>query len=216
MARPGQPTKLTRLFLGTHLEQRDARKAGDVGCKLLTAMESGCTRQQACAYVGITTRALDLWLSKGNEGKGRSIHALFFLRFHDARARGLSIITQSLAAKAQTDPKVAMFMLERLDPETWGRKVSMKIEGRIATASVTAYVDLRKTLSDETSQALLDELLARAGEAEPRDAGAGDDPQIQGPEALGGLGQVLSIVGGKKNPAAHGEHAAPPRKKLAT
>lgn len=203
---PGRPSSLTRAFLGSPEEQKEAAKARDPGVLVLRALESGCSMKQATVFAGIAERTVYKWLTKG-EGKPKSLYGQFVQRVSDAEAKMMSVLTLTIANTATKDWKAAAWLMERRDPERWGRRAMVQLEARVATASVTAFVDLRQALNDPATQRLVDELLSRVGAAEPVGAGAHGDPWLPGPEALGDLGSVLEVVGRQAHPPTNGQHA---------
>lgn len=112
---------------------------------LLTALRAGNTIADACAYAGIGLSTYHYWLAVARaieddlphdgrpKGKGKAEKEQLYLNFLDetTRARALARVSaatylRSVITNEDIDPRVrtdaAKFILERTDPENWGRQ----------------------------------------------------------------------------------------------
>lgn len=110
--------------------------------RLCAILEGGTTVKDACSLVGIGERTFYEWVAIGNAYQSGEDHARMprlvkdrerFAQFAQditrARAKMREDVLKSLVAFARAgNTQAAMFLLERSDPENWGRQTRITHE----------------------------------------------------------------------------------------
>ncbi len=133
--------------------------------RICAFIRAGSYIETACAAVGIPSRTLRAWLTRGAEASeaGRTNRYTAFadaLREAEAAAevRGIGLISK--AAKA--DWRAAAHFLERRHGRRWGQQVNVKVEAELEKFLGTA----ERVLEGEAFERLLEALAAEAGPEE--------------------------------------------------
>ena len=100
-------------------------------CKLLS---SGHTVNSACIKVGISVRTFNRWRLLGQDPEEEEVFQEFYFQTESARMKAVNHLVDELYNQAQYDPRVAMWLAERLYPETF----SLKPEFRKTKADIKA------------------------------------------------------------------------------
>ena len=91
-------------------------KVNEVDLDLLCSeLEQGSTIKLACARVGISERTYSRWRLLGLQDEEPFI--IFYQRTELARAKAMDNLLDVVYNRAMTDPKVAMWLLERIYPD---------------------------------------------------------------------------------------------------
>lgn len=87
--------------------------------RLLAALRAGAPRSAAAGLAGVAPRTLRDWMARGAGGEEvfADLHREVLLAESVCQLRALGLVLKS----AQTDPKAAMWLLERRFPGEWSR-----------------------------------------------------------------------------------------------
>lgn len=88
-------------------------------CKLLS---SGHTVNSACIKVGISVRTFNRWRLLGQDPEEEEVFQEFYFQTESARMKSVNHLLDELYNQAQYDPRVAMWLIERLYPEQFSLK----------------------------------------------------------------------------------------------
>ena len=88
-------------------------------CKLLS---SGHTVNSACIKVGISVRTFNRWRLLGQDPEEEEVFQEFYFQTESARMKAVNHLVDELYNQAQYDPRVAMWLAERLYPEQFSLK----------------------------------------------------------------------------------------------
>jgi len=88
-------------------------------CDLLA---TGHTVSNACVQVGISVRTFNRWRLLGQDPNEDEVFETFYFKTELARGKSLNHLLDSIYTQAQYDPKVAMWLIERLHPEQFSLK----------------------------------------------------------------------------------------------
>ncbi len=92
-------------------------KIGDTDIdKLCEFISTGTTVSDACNRVGISTRTYHRWRLLGMQGEDE-VFINFYYKVEQARAKGRTMLLEKVYAFADSDVRVAMWLLERSYPE---------------------------------------------------------------------------------------------------
>lgn len=156
---PGQPTKLTPKTKET----------------LFQALLGGCTIKDACLYAQISVSTYESWMKRAEKDKaaGKDSQYVQFMeeamRVRDQAKPRLEMI---LAKAAETDPRIALAILERRYPAEWGRRQFIETKQQIEGRMDLGPEDLsRKILHDPEARGLARKLVRRLCHGEDLDQG---------------------------------------------
>ena len=108
---------------------RKSKLTSELHQALIQTFTSGATIKDACAYVGVNESTFHKWMKQGeNAVSGEYVE--FFQSITRARA-SMRVEAVGLLRKfgREGDTDALKFLLERSDPEHWGRRTYAKIEG---------------------------------------------------------------------------------------
>jgi hypothetical protein len=152
---PGQPTKLTPKTKET----------------LFQALLGGCTIKDACLYAQISVSTYESWMKRADKDKaaGKDSQYVQFMeeamRVRDQAKPRLEMI---LAKAAETDPRIALAILERRYPKEWGRREyvesKQEVNGHI---SIEQSETALRIIEDPEASRLACELVERVGAGAP-------------------------------------------------
>lgn len=108
---------------------------------LVTALTSGCYRETAAKVAGIGVSTLYRWLEQGEadiEHNRTTPYRELREAIEKAEADAEKKLLDTIQAAAPKNWQAAAWMLERKNPDRWGRRDAMKLEhsGRIRTETV--------------------------------------------------------------------------------
>lgn len=135
------PTRMDKQV--TLMTGRKLTLTEDLKINICRILEDGTTVKDACAIVGIGQSTYFEWVAIGNAYRNGENHERMPKRIADremfaefaeattrARAKMRHDIVKVLGARARAgDVPAATFLLERSDPEQWGKRTYSKIEG---------------------------------------------------------------------------------------
>lgn len=87
-----------------------------------TLLKSGSFVQVACQVVGIPYSTHKDWMEKGRADDAAPQYRIYCQRIEQARAVGEDNLVKVVASSAIEDWRAAAWMLERMEPERWGRR----------------------------------------------------------------------------------------------
>lgn len=130
--------------------------------RLLKGLSTGASRQDVCAWAGVSLRSFQRWLQLGEDEDADDPYREFWRSVNRTerwvKLRLLGIVQQASA----TDPHLALKFLERKWPEEFGRR-SVRVEGtHEVKASVEAPPKLAQLLADPTCNAFLEKVLGNS------------------------------------------------------
>lgn len=103
--------------------------------KILRMIAAGAPAKTACAACGVPNRTFTDWKAKGR--KGLEPYATFLDRVEEARAIHLDIMSGAVYHAARAgDWKAAAWVLERRDPENYGKKEKVEHSGTTTQVQV--------------------------------------------------------------------------------
>jgi hypothetical protein len=112
----GRPTKLNKQLI-------------EIICE---AVEQGCTITAAAAAAGVYKNTLTVWSDKGERdiaaGKKTTIYAQFHTRYRHSREIALAVLTKRVYEASFEEWRAAAWMLERRDPDNWGKQTQVKAQ----------------------------------------------------------------------------------------
>lgn len=121
----------------------------------------GATIKDACAHLGIGESTYFSWMKRGDKESGKEEKSLY-VEFMESNNRARAYMRIRAAAQLQTlgkkDPKALMFLLERSDPDNWGKRTTIKIEGNIPLDLINTLIRLMQQQGLDPEQALKDML----------------------------------------------------------
>lgn len=143
-------------------EAREASKQAGLGRKwdeeiadrVLDYIVQGCTPEQAFAKCDISSSTLERWKRHYEKGLIPEYKYLFE-KIPLKEKSWLADLNMQAVKRAKENDKVLMFVLERRDPDNWGKKEQSKIE---ITGSVNHVVMLPPT--PETTAGVFDDIEA--------------------------------------------------------
>lgn len=141
--------------------------------KVLTALQLGSVPDIAAAYVGIDKRTLMSWIRRGieagpdSEGLDREFYEFAEL-CTQARANAAVGLTAIAWRHAREDGKVTIALMEKLFPETYGRKSTTEVKGKVEHEH--RAVDYSKLSDEELEEAERLALKARNDQEDVVDA----------------------------------------------
>ena len=102
-------------------------KVNEVDLDLLCSeLEQGSTIKLACARVGISERTYSRWRLLGLQDEEPFI--IFYQRTELARAKAMDNLLDVVYNRAMTDPKVAMWLLERIYPDEFSLNPHFRVD----------------------------------------------------------------------------------------
>ena len=125
---------------------------------VLRAVADGESTSKAAAAAGVPARTVQDWIhrAKQHELDGKSTWELRFLHAHEAaEGRFLAGCVKDLVAYAEGDWRAMAWILERRDPETWGRPVKVEHTGvdgeslAVGTGPVVVNLIVKRSEGDE-------------------------------------------------------------------
>ena len=99
----------------TNIEEVDI----DLLCNLLS---QGVTIESACAQVGISRKTYNRWRTAGQELEEQQVFQDFYFLTERARLLAVNRLLDTVYSSAMTEPKSAMWLLERIMPEQFSLK----------------------------------------------------------------------------------------------
>lgn len=174
----GRPTKLTE----------------DIRDKLVQLVETGNYAEVAAEAIGIGKTTFYQWLKRGRKDEEvgrRTRYREFANAIANARAKAQARHVAILSLAAERDWRAAAHYLERTDPNRWGNRGTMKLEGEVgAKHSGTVEVTSDDTLAaaiggDPEAAGLFARLVQRAASRASASGSVGvvDQPGGTGGEA---------------------------------
>jgi transposase-like protein len=125
---------------------------------LCAALERGASYRTACQCAGINESTLYRWLRNGRRAKyGRFKDFLNAVEAAEGRAKLMCLETIGHAIQVDKNWKAALALLERREPEGYGRTNRVEIDARVETES-TLHLSTEK--ASQLIEALPDEALA--------------------------------------------------------
>lgn len=143
---------------GTKPKGRPTRLTPDVHAALVEALTTGCYRETAARAAGIGVSTLYRWLEQGEadiEHDKATPHRELREALEKAEADAEQTALKIIRAAAPKNWQAAAWMLERKNPDRWGRRDAMKVEH-----SGSVKTDLSK-LTDSQLQELAEGLDSR-------------------------------------------------------
>lgn len=102
-------------------------KVNEVDLDLLCSeLEQGSTIKLACARVGISERTYSRWRLLGLQDEEPFV--VFYQRTELARAKAMDNLLEVVYNRAMTDPKVAMWLLERIYPDEFSLNPHFRVD----------------------------------------------------------------------------------------
>ena len=86
----------------------------DLLCDLLS---TGQTVAHSCLQVGISVRTFNRWRNLGQDLEEEEVFQEFYFRTESARMKSVNHLLDVIYNQAQYEPKVAMWLIERIYPE---------------------------------------------------------------------------------------------------
>ncbi len=100
-----------------------AKRINDVDIDFLCdLLSTGHTVSNACVQVGISVRTFNRWRLLGQDPEEEQVYENFYFKTELARGKSINHLLDSIYNQAQYDPKVAMWLIERLHPEQFSLK----------------------------------------------------------------------------------------------
>lgn len=129
--RAPQSPKTTR---GSQARRRSGRRPliedDDLVGRLVQYLQAGNTFRNTADLVGISERALFNWLERGETAAdGDEQYVQFLQQVKTARATAQARRVARIELAAEHQWQAAAWLLERSDPEHWGRRDHMRISG---------------------------------------------------------------------------------------
>lgn len=134
----------------------------------------GVTVQDTCALVGISLAAYYGWVRRGEKpGQTNPVYVQFAQAVTRARveARRAAIVTVRRAV-ADGDVDAAQWLLERSDPEHWGRRVF--VEGNVSVALVNRAIRALASVGVDASEVFENLILESLHAEQPINSASGD------------------------------------------
>jgi hypothetical protein len=93
---------------------------------LCSELQQGSTIKLACARVGISERTYSRWRLLGMQDEEPFI--IFYQRTELARAKAMDNLLEVVYNRAMSDPKVAMWLLERIYPDEFSLNPHFRVD----------------------------------------------------------------------------------------
>ena len=107
--------EIVQVSKSTRIEEFDLQQL----CELLA---TGHTVNSACIEVGISVRTFNRWRLLGQDPQEEQVFQDFYFQTESARMKSVNHLLDELYNQAQYDPRVAMWLIERLYPEQFSLK----------------------------------------------------------------------------------------------
>jgi hypothetical protein len=107
---------------------RPSKLNADRQKKIISALRSGCTREAACAAVGIDYSTFHRWMAKGRKSTRGAYHQ-FCKAVETTEAQVELACCARIMKSAQDDPKWAAWWLERRRKSTYAPLSKQEIAG---------------------------------------------------------------------------------------
>ncbi|MDD5747899.1 MAG: hypothetical protein PHP64_02425 [Actinomycetota bacterium] len=132
--------KNTEEFRETTMRGRRTKLTSEVQEKICKAIENGCTKESACAKVGITPQTLCNWTNWGREGREGYIE--FFEAIKKAEEKAIAYYERQLKKCAEEGSITAIiFFLQNRAPERWKDKRAVEHSGRIENVDIEKEIE---------------------------------------------------------------------------
>lgn len=143
--------------------------------QLLQIMSMGTPTNIAAKMAGIHPSTLDRWMDKGAEATqrledGEELYPVekdfadFYIRCNQVTANAVASLLGVLMRKSQTNPYIALKLIEKLDPENFGAKTELKMTGEMTKTNIDIKIDageVAKNLSTKELRQLREEFAKR-------------------------------------------------------
>ena len=100
---------------------RPSKLSPEVKQRLFKAIKTMCTYEVACAYAGISYSTLREWILKGEKHKTGQ-YRQFLEELKEAEAEAEVAMAARINLAGERHWQALAWILERRNPETWGRK----------------------------------------------------------------------------------------------
>jgi hypothetical protein len=131
---------------------QETQLTNQVAEKILSAKRGGASNKAAGAFAGINESTLSRWLHRTGEP-----YETFTRLMGEAEQYPKLFLLDGIMANAYSDPDVALKLLERLEPETYGKVIVMVPPGGVG-GSLTQNFNLSLGQALEKAIATTDQL----------------------------------------------------------